>query len=62
MEKLIINKIDKREIRSKPISTRVSTNTYEKLNDISNKSNRTNCELINLLVEWAIERVEVSED
>ena len=59
-EKLIIKK---RSLTGddgfKTFSIRIKDETVEKLNDLSNQSNRSRNELINVLLEYAIKNCEV---
>lgn len=59
-EKLIINaKSLKGEDGYKTFSIRIKEKTVDALDDLSKKTNRSRNELINLLLEYAIENTEV---
>lgn len=59
-EKLIIKKkFLKGEDGYKTFSIRIKDETVEKLNQLSNETNRSRNELINLLLDFAIEHSEV---
>lgn len=62
-EKLIINKKNlKGEDGYKTFSIRVKDEIVDKLNDLSLKSNRSRNELINILLEYAINNCSVKSD
>lgn len=59
-EKLIINKKGlKGEDGYKTFSIRVKEETVDKLNELSEKTNRSRNELINILLEYAINNCKV---
>lgn len=59
-EKLIINKKGlKGEDGYKTFSIRIKDETVEKLDELSKESNRSRNELINILLDYAIENCEV---
>lgn len=59
-EKLIINKKGfKGEDGYKTFSIRIKDETVEKLDELSKESNRSRNELINILLDFAIENCEV---
>ncbi len=59
-EKLIINKKHlKGDDGYKVFSVRVKEETVQKLNDLSEETNRSRNELINLLLDYAIDKSEV---
>lgn len=62
-DKLIIRKKAlKGEDGYKTFSIRIKDETVEKLNELANKSNRTRNELINILLDYAIEECEIEEN
>lgn len=59
-KKLVINKKGlKGEDGYKTFSIRIKEETVEKLDELSKKSNRSRNELINILLDFAIENCEV---
>ena len=59
-EKLIINKKSlKGEDGYKTFSVRIKEETVIKLNNLSNETNRSRNELINILLDYAIEHCQV---
>lgn len=59
-EKLIINKKNlKGEDGYKTFSVRMKEETVEKLNELSKESNRSRNELINILLEYAVNNCKV---
>lgn len=59
-EKLIINKKSlKGEDGYKTFSIRIKDETVEKLEELSQKTNRSRNELINILIDYAIDNCEV---
>ncbi len=59
-DKLIINKKNLRgEDGYKTFSVRIKEETVEKLNKLSEETNRSRNELINILLEYAIDNSEV---
>jgi len=59
-EKLIINKKDlKGEDGYKTFSVRLKENTVERLNKLSEETNRSRNELINILLDYAIDNSKV---
>lgn len=59
-EKLIINKKSlKGEDGYKTFSIRIKEETVEKLDELSRESNRSRNELINILLDYAIENSEI---
>ena len=59
-EKLIINKKDlKGEDGYKTFSVRLKDETVNKLNDLAKETNRSRNELINVLLDYAIDNSEV---
>ncbi len=62
-DKLVINrKALKGEDGYKTFSIRIKDETVEKLNRLSEESNRTRNELIGILLEYAIEYCEIEQD
>lgn len=62
-EKLVITKKAlKGEDGYKTFSIRIKDETVEQLNRLSSESNRTRNELINLLLDFAIQYCEISDD
>lgn len=60
-EKLILKKKLKGEDGYKTFSIRIKEETVEKLDEISAVTNRSRNELINILIDYAIERCEINE-
>lgn len=61
--KLIIKKKDlKGEDGYKTFSIRIKDETVEKLNDLASKTNRTRNELINILLDYAMNECEVDDN
>ncbi len=61
--KLVIKKRGlKGEDGYKVFSIRIKDETIDKLNEIANKSNRTRNELINILLDYAIDNCIIDED
>ena len=61
--KLIIKKRAlKGEDGYKTFSIRIKDETVEKLNELADKSNRTRNELINILLDYAIDECEIDEN
>ena len=58
-EKLVIKKRLKGEDGYKTFSIRITDETTEKLNKLSMETNRSRNELINLLLDYAIEHCEI---
>ena len=59
-DKLIINKKDlKGEDGYKTFSVRLKENTVERLNKLSDETNRSRNELINILLDYAIDNSKV---
>lgn len=58
-EKLVLKKKLKGEDGFKTFSIRIKDETVEKLDILSNKTNRSRNELIGILVEYAIDNCEV---
>ena len=62
-DKLVINrKALKGEDGYKTFSIRIKDETVEKLNRLSEESNRTRNELMGILLEYAIEYCEIEQD
>ena len=61
--KLIIKKRAlKGEDGYKTFSIRIKDETVERLNELADKSNRTRNELINILLDYAIDECEIDEN
>lgn len=58
-EKLVINKKLKGEDGYKTFSIRIKDETVSNLDDLSQKTNRSRNELINILLDYAIDNCEV---
>lgn len=58
-KKLIISKRMKGEDGHKVFSVRIKDETVARLDDLSNKTNRSRNDLINLLLDYAIDHCEV---
>lgn len=59
-EKLVIQKKPlKGDDGYKTFSIRIKDNTVLKLDDLSAKTNRSRNELINILIDWAIDNCEI---
>ena len=58
-EKLIIEKKLKGEDGYKTFSIRIKDETVDKLEELSKKSNRSRNDLINMLLDYAIQNAEV---
>lgn len=61
MDKKLI--IKKKELRGddgyKVFSIRIKEETSKKLDELSQKTNRSRNELINIMLDWAIENIEI---
>ena len=61
--KLVIKrKALKGEDGYKTFSIRIKDETVDRLNDLANKTNRTRNELINILLDYAMNECEIEED
>ena len=60
-EKLIITKKPKGEDNHKVFSIRLKDETVERLEEIARKTNRSRNDLINMLLDYAMEYCEVDE-
>jgi predicted DNA-binding protein len=60
-EKLIITKKPKGEDGHKVFSIRIKDETVERLDDLANKTNRSRNDLINMLLDYAMDYCEVDE-
>ncbi|MBQ8145778.1 MAG: ribbon-helix-helix protein, CopG family [Clostridia bacterium] len=61
-KKLIIKKKELRgEDGYKTFSIRIKDETVENLNDLATKTNRTRNELINILLDYALDECEIDE-
>ncbi len=59
-EKLIIKKKElKGEDGYKVFSIRIKDDTSKKLEELSKETNRSRNELINIMLDWAIENIEI---
>ncbi len=59
-EKLIIKKKElKGEDGDKVFSIRIKDDTSKKLEELSKETNRSRNELINIMLDWAIENIEI---
>jgi len=58
-EKLIIKKRLKGEDGYKTFSIRITEETTERLNKLANETNRSRNELINILLDYAMDRCEI---
>ena len=61
-QKLIITKKAKGEDGHKVFSIRIKDETVEKLDDIAKKTNRSRNDLINMLLDYAIEYCEIGKE
>ena len=61
-EKLIITKKLKGEDGHKVFSIRIKDETVERLDDLSQKTNRSRNDLINILLDFAMDYCEVEEE
>ena len=60
MVKNVIKINKKGEDGYKIISIRIKESTLQKINDLSDRSNRSRNELINIILESSVDRVEIS--
>ena len=61
-QKLIITKKLKGDDGHKTFSIRLKDETVERLDDIANKTNRSRNDLVNLLLDYAMDYCEISDD
>ena len=59
--KLVITKKVKGEDGHKTFSIRIKDETVERLDDIANKTNRSRNDLINMLLDFAMDYCEIGE-
>ena len=60
--KLVITKKVKGEDGHKTFSIRIKDETVERLEDIANKTNRSRNDLINMLLDFAMDYCEIDEE
>ena len=61
-QKLIITKKPKGEDGHKIFSIRINDETVKRLDEIASKTNRSRNDLINMLLDYAMDYCEISED